>query len=172
MELELEWKVIPGFPEYEVSNHGQVRNIAEGKGRTVGRVLRPRAGDLGHLSVCLCRDGQSKMMQVHRLVALTFIGDQPPDRPVVAHGDGVSSNNRLDNLRWATNSENEQDKVLHGKSNRGERHGNSQLTEEMIKTVREMASIYCTSHEIATVVPTSPRNIRLIVSGKRWNHIR
>ncbi len=171
-DLELEWRPIPNFPEYEVSNYGEVRNIAAGRGRVVNRVLSPRPTKLGHLSVCLSHDKHIKTMQVHRLVALTFIGPPPVDKPDVAHGDGNSANNKRNNLRWATKSENENDKVLHGKSNRGERHGNARLVENDIRKIRELAEEGLIQSEIAKEINTSRRNVGNILSGKNWKHVK
>jgi hypothetical protein len=50
---------------------------------------------------------------VHRLVCAAFHG-KPADRHEVSHIDGTRDNNQLKNLKWATHSENEQAKKLHG----------------------------------------------------------
>lgn len=58
---------------------------------------------------------------VHRLVAMLFL-DNPDNKRYVDHIDGDTHNNRADNLRWVTNSENmnnpitkERSKVAHNK---------------------------------------------------------
>jgi hypothetical protein len=99
------WKPVLGFEGfYEVSNQGQVRNA-----RT-GRVLRPGPSNFGHLSVVLGR-GNTRM--VHALVLEAFVGPRPKGKES-CHFDGNPANNRLENLRWGTRSENNLDAVRHG----------------------------------------------------------
>lgn len=107
-EIEI-WKPVVGYENnYAVSNLGRVKRTASGCGARVGHVLKanPR-GDKGYLSVGLRKDGNYKSFLVARIVALTFIHN-PEDKPQVNHKDGNKTNNRVDNLEWATNGENAQ----------------------------------------------------------------
>ena len=54
-------------------------------------------------------NGVPKMETVHKLVALAFHGPRPSPAHEVAHGDNDVSNNRPDNIRWATVLENKED---------------------------------------------------------------
>lgn len=124
------WKVIPGYEGfYEASSHGRIRSLARviehsGRRKTlISRILRPGPHRSGHLWVDLCGPDGHKTRQVHQLVLETFVGPKPP-RMVGCHWDGNPQNNRLDNLRWDTQSANLYDAVKHGthpgfKNNRG-----------------------------------------------------
>lgn len=59
----------------------------------------------GYLTVTLSKDKVSKPYLVHRLVALTFL-ENPLNKRTVNHKDGDKLNNNLENLEWATYSEN------------------------------------------------------------------
>ena len=100
------WKAVPGWTGYEVSAFGQVRRIGSAKGAVAGRLLRQlRNRKTGYLSVCLSAHSAQKRIDVHRLVAVAFLGPQPSARHLVAHNDGRRTNNVVTNLRWATQAE-------------------------------------------------------------------
>ena len=102
------WKAVPGYEGlYEVSDQGRVRSFARYKS---GRILRPGRMPQGHMSVAL---GRGNSQCVHKLVLLTFVGPAP-DRHECCHNNGDPSDNRLENLRWGTRSENIRDAVRHG----------------------------------------------------------
>lgn len=90
------WKRVAEFPVYYVSNLGRVANTS------TGRILRPRKSGKGYRSVCL---GAGNYRAIHRLVAIAF-HPNPKGLPQVNHLDGVKSNNRSDNLAWASSNEN------------------------------------------------------------------
>lgn len=60
----------------------------------------------GYLTINLCKDGGQKCCFVHRLVALTFLGEPSSPDLVVNHKDGNKLNNIPENLEWITQIEN------------------------------------------------------------------
>ena len=80
----------------------------------------------------------SNFMGVHRAVCLEVYGDPPTKLHQAAHICGVTSCCNPNHLRWATRSENELDKIVHGTSNRGSRHGVSKLVESDVIQIRNL----------------------------------
>ncbi|MBR0201982.1 MAG: NUMOD4 motif-containing HNH endonuclease [Bacteroidaceae bacterium] len=105
------WKPVEGFPRYEVSNMGRVRSNCCKNGRKLRYLLKPRSRPKGYYSVTLSKKNSEtgrvyfSQKQVHRLVAHAFLG-QCPQGYVVDHINGDSLDNRLENLRYASLSEN------------------------------------------------------------------
>lgn len=107
IELDEEWRDVPGHEGiYSVSSLGRVRNRA-------GKILKHEVTKSGHHRITLYTSGTGgRRYQVHRLVALAFLGASNLD---VLHWDDNPSNNRLDNLRYGTDRENYADSVRNGK---------------------------------------------------------
>ncbi|AEK07107.1 hypothetical protein JOEDIRT_76 [Mycobacterium phage JoeDirt] len=115
-----EWRDVPGWEGlYQVSSLGRVRSverlaIQKRWGRPNVRVVRERilkpytSGPKPpiYLMVRLYRDGKKTQRKVHHLVAEAFLGPKPFEDAKVLHWDDDQSNNRADNLRWGTQSEN------------------------------------------------------------------
>ena len=97
--MEIIWKQIKEFPEYQISNTGLVRNYA-------GDVLKQQVYR-NYLHVRL----NGVWQKVHRLVAQAFIPN-PGEKAVVNHIDFNTYNNHAYNLAWTTHREN----VAHSKN--------------------------------------------------------
>lgn len=128
------WKAIPGWEgTYEASSTGLIRSVPRlivqrnrwGKVMKCWRatvVLRQTANPRGYLTVTLNREGRGKSgVRVHRLVALTFLGPCPEGMQV-CHNNGDQTDNRAENLRYGTPSENVHDALKHGTFSVGAKH--------------------------------------------------
>ena len=90
------WKKVEGYEAYEVSDLGRVRRG--------GRVLKVNPDKDGYLLISLYKDDVRKRKSIHRLVGEAFIPN-PEGKPTINHIDHDRANNRLENLEWATRSE-------------------------------------------------------------------
>ena len=100
MEL---WKEIEGFPGYMVSNLGRVKSLNYSHtGRE--QILKPSLHKNGYTSVELWKQGIGKRIRTHKIVCLAFLPN-PERKATIDHINRNRQDNRLENLRWATGSE-------------------------------------------------------------------
>ncbi|KXL53383.1 NUMOD4 motif protein [Anaerotignum neopropionicum] len=119
-----QWKDIKDFEGiYQVSNLGRIKSLErividkKGMKKICKETIKTiHDNGKGYLNVNLWKDNKSYMRYVHRLVAQAFIPNLE-DKSTVNHKDFNRSNNCVDNLEWATYSEN------NGYSDRLERQG-------------------------------------------------
>ncbi len=156
------WRPAAGYEGlYEVSDHGFVRSAK------TGALKAPQQGEYRRLSVLLWKQGKARMVKIHRLVLLTFVGEPPPGWEC-CHNDGDASNNKLSNLRWDTTQNNQRDRAAHGTSNRGERCAAAKLTTEQVLAIRADTRL---QREIAAEYGIRDSAVSRIKTRKRWAHI-
>lgn len=104
MEEEI-WKDIPGWEGYyQASSLGRIRRIFN-KRKYYDRPRKLCVGAHGYLYVILSKNNTQKRMAVHRLVAMTFL-IKPMGKNCIDHINGIRDDNRVENLRWCTHKEN------------------------------------------------------------------
>ena len=123
-----EWRDIKDFENlYQVSNYGRVKSlvkISKINGRIYPTIIMTcHTNTKKYLEVELCKNGKPHRYRIHRLVAQAFIPN-PENKPQVNHEDTNKQNNRVDNLSWNTNSENQIHAFKNGLNHRG-RYGDS-----------------------------------------------
>lgn len=100
------WKDIVGFEGiYQVSDEGRVRSLDRIDNIGVahkGKILANQKRSKGYLCVHLSKDGKSKWLSVHRLVAEVFVKKTDTAQTIVNHIDNNPSNNFSSNLEWTT----------------------------------------------------------------------
>ena len=117
------WKSIDGYEGYyEASSYGRIRSIErviilkdkKGLPRPCifkGKMLKPyiqkglRSNIQGRYQVVLSKNGITKSVEVHRVIALTFIPN-PFNYETVNHKDGNPLNNSTGNLEWLSKADN------------------------------------------------------------------
>ena len=93
------WKDIPGYDGlYQVSNLGRVKSLSY-NGTKKEKILKAQSNTGTYLHVNLKR----KTIQVHQLVAMTFLGHIPCGyKLVVDHINDIRTDNRVENLQIVT----------------------------------------------------------------------
>ena len=167
------WRDIPGYEgSYQVSSLGRVRSLPRmvpvlnsTSGEVAyarpcpGMILRQAVCDrAGHVSVHLGK--YTRGIPVHQLVMLAFHGAPPPGMEAM-HLNGNPRDNRPENLRYGTHSENMIDMYRIGK-------GNLKLTPEEVRQIR--FGLYCgwSPRELAEAYGVSSSCIRAIMKGRRY----
>ena len=93
-----EWRIINDFPNYSVSNYGNVMNSKTNK-------MMKLSIKGGYCNISLTNKNGNKTFKVHRLVATSFI-ENSENKQEVNHKDKNKLNNNVSNLEWATRTEN------------------------------------------------------------------
>lgn len=94
------WKDIEEFNgKYQVSNLGNVRRVSD------GFVYKLQLCKNGYNYVNFSENNKTIARKVSRLVALAFIPNQL-NKPCVDHINTIRTDDRVENLRWVTMSEN------------------------------------------------------------------
>lgn len=107
MEQEI-WKPVVGWEKYyKISSFGRILTIGKySDGRVYkDKIKAQRKNKTGYFYVNLCRNGKTKTITIHRLVAIAFIPN-PNGYKCVDHIDTDRTNNHVSNLRWCTHEMN------------------------------------------------------------------
>lgn len=127
-----QWKEI--YPDYLVSTLGNVDSLKRGKRHRLSLHVQNN----GYLKVGLSIDNQSKYFGVHRLVAMAFIPN-PEGKPEVNHINGIKTDNRVENLEWATAVENQRHAYITGLQvvRQNEDAPSAKFTNEQVRYIRD-----------------------------------
>lgn len=96
------WKPATGFENYEVSTFGNIRRN--------GKQLSPCLDSYGYRQVNLYKNKSRYTRKIYRLVMETF-NPNIDDKPQIDHINRIRTDDRLENLRWVTASENCRNKI-------------------------------------------------------------
>lgn len=93
------WITITGYPNYQMSNTGLIKNKA------TNHLLKEWANSRGYKYVSLSHKAHKRNFAVHRLVATYFVKGKSCDKEV-NHKDEDKLNNQANNLEWISHKDN------------------------------------------------------------------
>lgn len=163
------WKPIKGFKKfYSISNKGRVKSFHPNKTSIRKAATNPKGYKLLTLTK---RPEIRETYTVHRLVAEHFLPN-PDNKREINHKDGDPSNNHVENLEWATSSENTLHSYNNGLQKRGESFYAAKLTElEAIEIINAYRIGVFSQSELAKAYNISKSSIKDLLSGRNWAHL-
>jgi hypothetical protein len=156
-----------------VDRKGNVYKAVVGKDGTKGwKQLKVRTHTAtGRVYLNITFMGRTKSVLVNRIVALKYLPN-PHGLPEVNHIDGVKAHNWVENLEWASRSEQERHAFATGlKSTRGSQNSNAKLTADQVLAIRKKAEDGFNNAQIAKDYGVAASTIRGVVERKTWTHI-
>lgn len=166
-----QWRPVPRWEGlYEVSDLGRIKSLRRAlpDGRVRKEYVRTPAIKGRHYArVLFCCGARQETAQVHHIVLTVFVGPRP-DGLWGLHRNGDKSDNRLTNLYYGTPQQNADDRVAHGRSCKGERHGRAKLSDETVRLIRS-SSAQC--RELAAQLGVSYGLISHVRNRRVWKHI-
>ena len=153
------WKAIAEYEGlYEVSDMGRVKSLKYGK----ENILKPQNNTWGYLQVCLRKDGHTKQLLVHRLVAKAFIPN-PQGLETVNHKDEVKTNNTVSNLEWMSKKDN----INYGTHNKRVAESLSKQVKMFDKSTGGLLTTFPSLMEAVRVTGINQGNISSCCNGKK-----
>ena len=106
------WRDIENYEGYyQVSDWGRVRSLPRtiihhngGQHQSIGCLLKLSISKHGYLQAKLTKNGKSKKINVHKLVACAFL-NKTDTLPFIEHKDAIWTNNEVSNLKWSKTRE-------------------------------------------------------------------
>jgi len=171
-----EWKDVPMFCGYiQASNMGRIKSLPRTvnkralgiqcvqhyKERILSQVVRSK---YGHVSVRFGINGAKYTEAVHRLVLFAFVG-LPEIGQEACHNNGDASDNRPENLRWASHKENNRDRKRHGRYAVGENHPMATLPRDVAMDIRNSS---LTAKQLSELHGIRYNRAWAIKTGRSW----
>ncbi len=169
------WKDIINFPGYQISSLGNIRSRwALGRYSRLSdkwHLMKPQIDrkHTGYRKIMLRKNKKAHPKTVASLVCIAFHGPRPP-KGQVCHNDGTRTNDAANNLRWGTQSDNEQDKIAHGTSHN---KGSRKLSSNQVLSIRKLYRTgNYTQQQLAYDFNIDQSHVCDIVNKKRWGTLK
>ena len=157
-------KPIEGYPDFFITNDGEVFSKAKGKGLIKRKYSLARDG---YKRIKLTHGGST--LRLHREVLKAF-SRKPKEGELCRHLDGNPQNNNISNLKWGTPKENAQDCLKHQRNPFqllvGEDSPVSKFSDDVIAEIRTCHEVGFSYREIIEAYGISKAHVSYIVNNK------
>jgi hypothetical protein len=167
MEL---WKDIEGWEGiYQISNNGNVKSFRWNKEKLLK--IQTDTGGYSFISLHVSEGKRDKRL-IHRLVAQAFIPN-PDNKLEVNHKDLNKKNNHIDNLEWATRSENIKHSIKHGHHYipKGVQQPKAKINDDIAKEIKIELKNGKMPMEISKKLNVPYYIVKDIKRCRTWNHV-
>lgn len=164
--MSYKWVDIPGYEKfYAASKSGKIFS------KRYGKIMKPGLDSGGYLRVFLHNEKQQrKCWAVHRLICLTFFGEDEK-RSIVNHKNGIKKDNRLSNLEWTTYTGNAYHAIRKGLrvSLKKSEHPNAKLSVQEVIRIRKIRNDEkLTYQQISEMFNVSVGHVHRLIKGLQW----
>jgi len=166
-----DWKDIPGYEGlYKVSNMGRVKSLRLHVNNRLSEYISVTIGKNGYQRVHLYKNGKQHTVEIHRLVANSFVSKIDESQDEVNHVDFNKHNNFCDNLIWCRHLDNVRHTQKYSRNTFGERVPQHKLKTEEVALIRELKNFYgkeLTNKVLAKIFKVQYNHILNILSYKK-----
>lgn len=157
-------KPIEGYPDFFITNDGEVFSKAKGKGLIKRKYSLARDG---YKRIKLTHGGST--LRLHREVLKAF-SRKPKEGELCRHLDGNPQNNNISNLKWGTPKENAQDCLKHQRNPFqllvGEFSPVAKFSDNVVAEIRACHEAGFSYREIIEAYNISKSHVSYIVNNK------
>ena len=157
------FKDVKGYESiYKINEDGVIKSTPRNGNGYKEKIIKHSLDSYGYEIVHLRNGNKNSTKKVHRLLAEAFIPN-PDNKPTVDHIDGNKTNNRLSNLRWATQSEQQLNAI---------RNGNRQDCSNRVKVAQldkdgNMLNVYDSLKEVERQTGIKWQGVSHCINGTR-----
>jgi hypothetical protein len=169
------WKDVTGFEGlYQFSNLNNLKRISGSPNCKTDKFLKSRIDNNGYVRFLLSKNNKVYKKYVHHLI-MEYLDIQKPNiKSQIRHLNGIKYDNNPSNLKWGTQSENEQDKKLHGKFNHYnvKLHTKQILNKYQVRIIKQLFKFKDFKiKDIAKLFNVSIQIIKNIKYNRTWRNI-